>query len=104
MTTPDRPIVWAFCNGRYPWGDEQWAAVTDDGRTVAMHISSARHWGIDDVGPVRKAAAYQQVVGTTDVDYRVVPEGERLPEHVREAIARRIAARKDQDDAPQSEG
>lgn len=74
---PAKPIVWAFCNGVYPpSGDQQWIAVADSGELIHMHVSSDRTWGISDVGPQRRAEVYRSVVGTADVDFRVIPEGE----------------------------
>ena len=89
MTETAKPIVWAFCNGRYPWGDEAWCAMTDDGQVITGHISSSRGWGVQDVGPERKHQQYLDVVGTADVDYRVVADGEELPQYVLDAHRRR---------------
>lgn len=77
-----RPIVYAFCAGTFPHGDQSWYAVSDDGEVISSHISSSHGWGQQDVGPKRKPDAYREVLGTVDVDYRVCPEGEYAPEDV----------------------
>lgn len=83
--TATKPIVWALCTGRFGGDDEAWAAYSNDGQKITSHVSSNRSWGTVDVGPKVKAAAYEKVIGTSnpdEIDYRVVPEGEDLPDDV----------------------
>lgn len=99
------PVVWAFCAGKAPWGDQGWYAVSEDGRVIAQHISSSHGWGQRDVSPQRRPDAYQAVLGTVDVDYRVAPEGEYAPEEVLERAGfRRREASGSVPDHTESEG
>ncbi len=91
MNETAKPIVWALCAVKYSqptqWGDgdEIWDAYTNDGEPICSHYSSSRAFGQDDVSPRRKADAYLRVLGTCDpeqIDYRVIPHGEGLPDDV----------------------
>lgn len=80
----ERPIVWAFCNGEM-FGDQEWIAVADDGRVITAHVSSNESWGRHDVSPEGfHRGRYVEILGTDQVDYRVLPLGASPPDHVRE--------------------
>lgn len=93
-----KPVVYAYRAGSYGPEDQAWVAMADDGRVVVSHISSSRRWGIRDVGPDGlHAELYRAVLGTLDVDYRVLPEGEFPPEETR-AAAMRLAQQREEAD------
>lgn len=78
-----KPIVWVFCDAIVPpTGDQYWMAVADDGRVIAVHVSSSEYYGPIDVGPQRKSGNYHDALGTTDVDLRVLPVGDEPPPEV----------------------
>lgn len=87
-----KPVVWAFCNGTIGLGDQQWVAIADDGRIITTHVSGSRSWGRWDVSPQRNSNAYSYVLGTADVDYRVLPDGQGPPPGVRERYDALVAA------------
>ncbi len=91
-----RPTVWAFRNAYFgDRGDQVWMAITDDGEPIASHVSSSRDWGRHDVGPTGfYRARYIEMLGTDEVDYRVLDDGEIPPQHVRDANAALAAAAK----------
>ncbi len=91
---PARPIVWAFCNG-HVFGDQAWLAVTDDGVVLAEHVSSSEWWGARDVGPEQwphRRQRYVEVLGTAEVDYRVLPLGQAPPDYVLTRVLDRAEA------------
>ena len=66
-------------------GDQRWVAITEEGETIASHISSSRGWGIRDTGP----EGFYRDAWPDGAEAIVIEEGGDLPEVVQHRILER---------------